>query len=677
MSNNNPPLSTEGGGVMDNVDDPISTLNLDPNVPLVDLSHIKKSLSDEDCPICCQDTEEEFCNEDFKRGPLQLQASRCVSCKIRLLIMEAVTRLEGVSPEAMDPNVGDTWLPWLHDVFIQSEAPRSRINDIEDMFKFPRRNFGWDASREESIERSIEWAKGQLIDQMCPCAARADDWVAPTRLIDVDPGGMGLDVQLRYSASIPQDNLDYAALSYCWGDHKPECMTTPKTMNQNLLRMSWESMPQTFRDTITFTRGLGLKYLWIDSICIIQDEDGDNDWRREAGRMFGVYKNAKVTFAALFGENSTTGLRDTQFEQQTRVAAKLQLDQATYTLCVRRRHYFWNGPSGVEEFREPHEDTRVPLLTRAWAYQERMMSPRKLFFTEDEIVYQCACGYKCECGSTTKAWGRSVKRRKNRPSANQNDDRKVQNSWRDVVTEYSGLNLSQPKDRLAALGAVAEKYQRQRHGSVYLAGLWSDSLHEDLIWCRFRFPPEEMSNFGGQSVRPFNLPTWSWASLRCKARFFKIYDPKPLAEIVTALCVSAEDNRFGTLQQSKLVLRSKVLFCSLRNDGKHYPLDVDGETQLIPTWDIIIDSEQECFPDGSHAQDVYLFQIVHERRWMHHTKCLILRLKDRAANSRTFSRVGVMSYKTPSRSRFDDDEEELRLHRLFEERGATEECEIE
>ncbi|KAK8212711.1 hypothetical protein IWZ01DRAFT_277115 [Phyllosticta capitalensis] len=217
MSSNNPPSSTEGGGVMDNIDDLISTPNSDPNVPLIDMSHIKKSLSDEDCPSCNDVPERRRWNSSFKRKLVKLQASRCVSCKIKLLIMEAIARLEGVSPDIGDrmflDNRGDArfyprgeWAGLLHDVFIQSEAPRSRIDnieDIEDIVKVRRRNFTWDASREDSIQRSIEWAKDQLIDQMCPCAARADDWAAPTRLIDVDPGGMGLDVQLRYSASIP------------------------------------------------------------------------------------------------------------------------------------------------------------------------------------------------------------------------------------------------------------------------------------------------------------------------------------------------------------------------------------------------------------------------------------------------------------------------------------------
>ncbi|KAK8191028.1 heterokaryon incompatibility protein-domain-containing protein [Phyllosticta capitalensis] len=691
MSNNNPPLSTEGGGVMDNVDDLISTPNSDPNIPLIDLSHIK-SLSDKDCPICCQYPEKDLSAGTFERGLLQLQASRCVFCKIKVLIMEAIARLEGVSPDITDKmfrrSFRDAFFyprgkssAWVHDVFIQSEAPRSQIYDIEDIVEIPRRNFTWDVSREDSIQRSIEWAKNQVIDQMCPCAARADDWAAPTRLIDVDPGGMGLDVQLRYSASIPQENLDYAALSYCWGGYEPECMTTPKMMNQNLRRISWESMPQTFRDTVTFTRGLGLKYLWIDSICIIQDkdqDDGGDDWRREAGRMFGVYKNAKVTFAALFGENSTTGLRDTQFEQQTRVAAKLRLDQSTYSLCVRRCHYLWNGMRGSIGI------GRFPLLTRAWTYQERMMSPRKLFFTEDEIIYQCACGATCECGRAIESIESSAQEavlRRISQGQLQYADRKIQKAWIDVVFNYSGLNLSQPKDRLAALGAIAEMFHRQRPESAYLAGLWSDSLHQDLTWYRDRFV-EIRSNFRGQPDRPFNLPTWSWASLRCQVSFTDVNDPTPLAEIVTALCVYAEDNRFGTLQQSKLVLRSMVLFCSLRSDGEDYVLDVDGETQVIPFWLIDIDWEQECFPDGSEAQDVYLFQILHDRGSKDtnpDTKCLILRLKDRAANSRTFSRLGIMSYSTPRSpgSDFDDDDKTLRIHRLFEERGTTEECEIE
>ncbi|KAK8235115.1 heterokaryon incompatibility protein-domain-containing protein [Phyllosticta capitalensis] len=693
MSSNDPPLSTEGGGVMENIDDPISNPNLDPNVPLIDLTHIKKSLSDKDCSICCC-VSGIIAEETFTRGLLQLQAFRCVSCQIRLLIMEAVARLEGVIPDAMDRiglyHDGCTrfWRngeepAWLHNVFMPSEAPQCQTNDIEDITKIPRRNFTWDASREDSMERSIKWAKDHLIDQMCPCAVRADDWVAPTRLIDVDPGGMDGDVQLRESASIPQENLDYAALSYCWGGHKPECMTTPKTIDQNMRCIGWKSMPQTFQDAVTFTRGLGLKYLWIDSICIIQDEVSSDDWRREAGRMFGVYKNAKVTFAALFGENSKTGLRDDKFKQQTRVAAKLRLDQSTYSLCVRRRHYLWLELSDQVYFEGLHKNIRVPLLTRAWTYQERMMSPRKLFFTEDEILYQCACGNKCECGIATKA-SEQIKRaeiRKTNQVQIQDDDHKIQESWRAVVTNYSGLNLSQPKDRLAALGAMAQTSQRRRRpGSVYLAGLWSDSLHEDLLWYCFWSSREMPSDFGEQSDRPFKLPTWSWASLRYKTCFVRIDDPMPLAEIVTALCVYAEDNRFGTLQQRKLVLRSKTLFCSLRNDGneyntKGYLLDVDGATQVTPYWRIHIDSEQECFPDGSHAQDVYLFQILHDRECaVNH--CLILRSKDRAANSRTFSRVGIMSYRTPAGSRFDK-EKDFGIHRWFEERGAMEECEIE
>ncbi|KAK8212712.1 hypothetical protein IWZ01DRAFT_570619 [Phyllosticta capitalensis] len=308
-----------------------------------------------------------------------------------------------------------------------------------------------------------------------------------------------------------------------------------------------------------------------------------------------------------------------------------------------------------------------------------MMSPRKLFFTEDEILYQCACGNKCECGIATKA-SEQIKRaeiRKTNQVQIQDDDQKIQESWRAVVTNYSGLNLSQPKDRLAALGAMAQTSQRQRPGSAYLAGLWSDSLHQDLMWHR-------CPNSGKQSDRPFNLPTWSWASLRCMALFALESASTPLAEIVTAVCDYAEDNRFGTLQQHKLVLRSKALFCSLRDngkedDGKAYLLDVDGETQVLPYWRIHIDSEQECFPDGAQAQDVHLVQVLHHREGPE-THCLILRLKDRAANSRTFSRLGIMSYATSVRSSSytdNNDDNTLRIHRWFEERGATEEFEIE
>lgn len=100
----------------------------------------------------------------------------------------------------------------------------------------------------------------------------------------------------------------YVALSHCWGEqeHWPKCLTTIETLEERMSHIPWDIIPQTFRDAIIFTRQLGLEYIWIDSVCIVQNDH--KDWERESMLMDSVYANAFVTFAAVASPDSRGGL---------------------------------------------------------------------------------------------------------------------------------------------------------------------------------------------------------------------------------------------------------------------------------------------------------------------------------------------------------------------------------
>ena len=165
-----------------------------------------------------------------------------------------------------------------------------------------------------SNQSAIEWASEktlQCIQSHEKCQSMQSEGLRslPTRLIDIVPDGLGGDIVLIESASLPHETL-YMALSYCWGDIRPECTTTPDTLSANKERIPWAKLPKTFQDAISVARQMSIKYMWIDSICIIQGDD--DDWKTEGGKMFQVYKNSYLTLAAAWCRNSRSGLFNEQ-----------------------------------------------------------------------------------------------------------------------------------------------------------------------------------------------------------------------------------------------------------------------------------------------------------------------------------------------------------------------------
>ncbi|CAG5174570.1 uncharacterized protein ALTATR162_LOCUS7815 [Alternaria atra] len=170
-----------------------------------------------------------------------------------------------------------------------------------------------------------------------------------------------------------------------------ELHTAAERSRQRSSGIPWDELPKTFQEAILVTRELGLNYLWIDSLCIIQDSKAD--WQLESAEMAGIYQSAFLTLAATSSPDSNGGLW-VRSQSNTLTYAKVILrhDGKDYPVYVKERPVHW--PAATETY----VNQTFPLLTQGWVYQERLLSPRFLHFGKDELVWECLEESVCECG---------------------------------------------------------------------------------------------------------------------------------------------------------------------------------------------------------------------------------------------------------------------------------------
>jgi len=163
----------------------------------------------------------------------------------------------------------------------------------------------------------------------------------------------------------------YICLSYCWGQVRPACLTYTSTLEANRLSIPWHTLPKMFQDAVMVITRLGLYHLWIDSMCIIQDDT--QDWRAESAKMGSIYGNAFLTLCAASAHDSNEGL----FVQRPRHSEPRPIAVRTdgSPVFIRRRHShpYWNSDLSDQT------QSEFPLLSRAWAYQESLLSSRVVY----------------------------------------------------------------------------------------------------------------------------------------------------------------------------------------------------------------------------------------------------------------------------------------------------------
>lgn len=407
----------------------------------------------------------------------------------------------------------------------------------------------------------------------------------PTRLVAVN----GVHPSLVISSEL-SGPVEYATLSHCWGN-----LDILKLKNSNIEEfrqaIPWEKLCKTFQDTCSAVERLGFKYIWIDSLCIIQDSD--QDWELESVRMSRVYGNSALNIAASRASDGSMGLfskrlpveietlrlllpQNSVSEAQITAATSSELEEIAKSTANIKIYYDISRQFQYEEC-----IIKTPLGKRAWAMQERFLAPRTLFFST-QLGWVCQSKNKERLFSTfyceTFPYG---------PPNNFLRDSHVfydhtgdPEHWTKVVQEYTSCDLTFNSDRLVAISGIAQKLQH-RYKDEYVVGLWKSNLPTHLLWQAVNSSARVTPLTAGR--KDFTPPSWSWASHGGRVFWYsELFDEVPPMEklfkiksVSTALCGSSP---FGDVKTGELILRSPYLvpftFSEQQSDEeRNYNLD--------------------------------------------------------------------------------------------------------
>lgn len=300
------------------------------------------------------------------------------------------------------------------------------------------------------------------------------------------------------------------------------------------------SLPLTFRDAIQVVQRLKIRYLWIDSLCIIQEGDDGRDWREEARKMQEVYSNSSCNLSAAAATNSNEGLFSTRlpcFHERTEV----DLEDTGKNSCQTRSRWTLSD-IGMWEI----ELLNQPLNTRAWVLQERLLSPRILHFSRHQLIWECPTKDACEAfpdeippfrswydAPDLKKLEYTEEMKKGRMINGWSQDEKYSQHhvWSDIVRRYCKCFLTFQTDKMLALAGIAQ-HMKPRVQDDYVAGMWLRYLASELVWSVVESP--------GPSLRTedYVAPSFSWASLPAGVRISSGV-PEDIGITVEILCVQA------------------------------------------------------------------------------------------------------------------------------------------
>lgn len=433
-------------------------------------------------------------------------------------------------------------------------------------------------SLETGSETSVAWAKDR-INECCLnhsyCRSHqmssAPGSYIPSRLLYIPPDPVE-GIVLRLKESVPS-GAKYVALSHCWGsrDRWPRCLTTNANYESQLRHIPWDTLPQTFRETAIFARKLGLEYVWIDSMCIIQGDE--KDWQRESTKMYSVYSNAYITFAAATAHDSHDGL----FRRRAPGSLVPLL-----TLGFRGKRYHvqaYKVPDERLEFEKQVDqgstvNPSYPLLIRAWAFQERLVSPRVLFFGSEELLWECPTGRSCEEDTySPPSWHEAddngISRWESfmhRYNTITDKGQKMASHWHRIVEPYNDLELSEPTDRLPAIAAIAQRFAQGRPDDEYICGMWKSlmprgllagfSVNQNFIGPHIDLGPSAMDQ------SDYIAPSWAWASVKGRVYGSAGVAMSTFAELISVNLRYIDNDEFGRVAPgSSITVRAPALDC--------------------------------------------------------------------------------------------------------------------
>ncbi|KAH7399188.1 heterokaryon incompatibility protein-domain-containing protein [Phaeosphaeria sp. MPI-PUGE-AT-0046c] len=383
---------------------------------------------------------------------------------------------------------------------------------------------------EDVLDSEIDCRRPVIVDPSDPrCYGVAHSWLedctkhktcnqaAPTRLpkrvIEIPADSTAAP---RLLVTDVEQLGQYVVLSHCWGSLGPAKLID-ELISQFQQGIPLEQLPRSFLDAITITRQLGFKYLWIDALCISQDNAAD--WAEEAPKMAYYYGQSALMIAATAAEDSSKGILSERHVPYSPIMGK----EKKYYLRQQLLGWEWDIEYSI-------------LASRGWAAQERILAPRVLHYTKRQMIWECVEGLRFEAscikGAVIDSGQVNMRSHKSKiqqfvtqglniaqsayvkaesaDSTNSmlpatEDSITRVHGWLQCVDNFSICKLTVSSDKLHAISGIASIMNHENQMGTYLAGLWSKHLAAGLTWSRtwalLTSPPE------------YRAPSWSWASL--------------------------------------------------------------------------------------------------------------------------------------------------------------------
>ncbi|RTE76033.1 hypothetical protein BHE90_009519 [Fusarium euwallaceae] len=323
----------------------------------------------------------------------------------------------------------------------------------------------------------------------------------PTRLIHVGNPQTGRAPRLVITAPATQER--YLALSYCWGPATDTFTLNSSTIEEMLMGIDESRVVAAHRDTFALARTLGIDYVWIDALCIIQGNK--EDWEHESKLMAKVYGNAYLTVIAARSSDARNSFIVNHLQQRA-PPCKIPMDDSS---------------SESAFIGEKRSRDLGPTETRGWCFQEKLLSRRTIIFAAEQLIFSCRSRSYNEDGfvgdDTSTSSLQSLLYGGDTDLSTRRE--KLLKQWDWVVFTYTKRQLSNPHDVFAAIASIALPISEVL-GSRYLAGLWECDLVRGLLWR----PGHNMGTRFGPGTRPLptrfapapvvRAPSWSWAAIQ-------------------------------------------------------------------------------------------------------------------------------------------------------------------
>ena len=359
----------------------------------------------------------------------------------------------------------------------------------------------------------------------------------------------------------------------------------------------FRSLSITFQHAVQVAIQLHCEYIWIDSLCIIQDSR--EDWAREANLMREVYRNGYVNVSATNRRSLDEGLfvnRSPHSAVPISVKIWPEPQSSALRLYNIQHKQYWSRTV-----------TDAPINLRAWVTQERLLSPRVLHFASNEVAWECCEREASEVYPTripSSFWSTAFKRlpplTKAGSVSSQHSRAEIYDQWYSILEAYSAAGLTKDTDRLIAFAGVASHFQALGCGT-YLAGLWEDSLAFELLW-------QVRSFYQGRRPSTYCAPSWLWASVSGTVNMERHRDAEPDADVL-GISVELEDTAFptGVVRAGCVRLKARLVPLQTMAGGQLAYSETLGSMFLNDEW-VQLDDERET----STEQEIYFLPILLE-----------------------------------------------------------------